>query len=174
MKTLFLLRHAKSAWDDPTLADHDRPLAPRGRRAAATMAKYLAERKAGPPRLDLVVCSTARRARETWDRMVDAWPARPPVVFEDGLYLCGGDALLDRLRALPESVVSVMLVGHNPDLHELAVGLAPDGHDASAQALRTKLPTGSFVEIALPEGPWADLAWGRGRLAAFVTPRSLD
>jgi len=174
MKTLYLLRHAKSAWDDPTLPDHDRPLAPRGKRAAATMAKYLAERKGGPPAPDMVLCSSARRAQDTLAAVAGAWPTPVPVSVEPGLYLCGEAALLDRLRALPDRVRSVMLVGHNPDFHHLALGLCVRGPAESLASLRAKLPTGSFLAIGLPDGPWTDLAWATGDLLEFTPPRSLD
>ncbi|ACI98948.1 SixA phosphatase family protein [Rhodospirillum centenum] len=173
MKSLYLLRHAKSAWDDATLEDHDRPLAPRGRRACATMAKYLGERKGGPPRLDLVLCSTARRARETLEGVLPAWPVAPETVHEAGLYLCGTDALLDRLRALPETVGAVMLVGHNPDFQELALTLAGTGDPAALAAVREKLPTGGFIALELPDGPWSGLSPRGGRLVEFTPPRSL-
>lgn len=179
MTTLYLLRHAKSAWDDQDLDDHDRPLAPRGHRAAATMAKYLAERKGGPPALDLILCSSAVRARQTLERLLPAWSDPPRVEVDRGLYLCGPDALMARLRALPAEVEAAMIVAHNPDLHELAVGLAAEGPEALMASLHAKLPTAGLVTLAVGEGQgrgtsWADLDWGGCRLADYVTPRSLD
>ncbi|WP_119678198.1 SixA phosphatase family protein [Indioceanicola profundi] len=175
MKTLYLLRHAKSAWDDPDLDDHDRPLAPRGQRAAATMAKYLGERKAGPPMLDLVLCSTAVRARQTLERVLPAWTSPPRVLVERDLYLCGADALLERLRGLPEEVGAAMVVAHNPDLHKLATGLAADGPEELMHSLHAKLPTAGFVTLSINSGEgWGGLDWGQAMLADYVTPRSLD
>lgn len=174
MKRLYLLRHAKSAWDDPELDDHERPLNPRGRRACATMAKYMAERKGGPPAVDLVLCSTAKRARETLEGVMEAWPTPPPVEHERGLYLCGEQALFDRLRALPESVGAVMLVGHNPDFAHLSLRLTETGDLVDLHALEEKFPTGTLVAIDLPDRPWAELAWRSGELVEFVTPRGLE
>ena len=174
MKTLYLLRHAKSAWDDPALADHDRPLAPRGSRAAATMAKYLGERKGGPPRLDLLVCSTALRARQTLERVLAAWSPAPAVTLEGGIYLCGVAVLLQHLRALDDSIGTVMLVGHNPDFQDLATTLCTTGEGDLLARVQAKLPTGSFLRIDLPDGPWGGLERATGHLAEFVTPRDLE
>lgn len=174
MVMLYLLRHAKSAWDHPGLDDYDRPLAPRGEKAAATMAKYLAGRKGGPPRPDLILCSSAVRAQQTLERVLPIWPDKPPVVVERELYLCGASALLDRLRRLPEGVGSAMLVAHNPDLHELAVGLSGPGSAPALAQLKEKLPTGSFVVLQSEGRGWPQLGWAGARLTEFVTPRSLD
>ncbi len=178
MKKLYLLRHAKSDWTDPKLADHDRPLNPRGERAAETMANYWATRKGGPPQPDLVLCSTALRARETLVRVMAAWSAPPPVDYEEGLYLCGEELLLDRLKALPAGLGSVMIVAHNSDLQLLARDLCGRQQEPAAAALlaelTVKLSTGSFVAIDLPKGvDWADLRWGCGRLVDFVRPRDI-
>jgi phosphohistidine phosphatase len=177
MKKLYLLRHAKSDWADLKLADHDRPLSPRGERAAQTMANYWASRKGGPPQPDLILCSTALRARETLVRVMGAWAAPPPVEYEEGLYLCGEELLLDRLKALPASLGSVLLVAHNPDLQLLARDLCgrQEGRAADLMAeLTGKLPTGSFVAIDLAGGlNWSGLRWGCGHLKEFVRPRDI-
>lgn len=176
MKTLYLLRHAKSDWDDPRLPDHDRPLAPRGQKAAATMANYWSARKGGPPNPSVVLCSTALRARSTLEIVAKAWGKHPPPVqFERGLYLCGEEMLLDRLKALPDTVESVLLVGHNPDFQLLARDLCGRGNAELRASLAAKLPTGSFVEIDLPEGTtWNDLHWGQCTLTGFTRPRDLE
>ncbi|WP_114391842.1 SixA phosphatase family protein [Oleisolibacter albus] len=171
MKTLILLRHAKSDWSDPDLSDHDRPLNPRGRAAAAAMSEYLRAGGEGPPALDGVLCSSARRARDTMERVLPAWPVPPVPSIEPGLYLCGALALLERLRRLPDGVGRVLLVGHNPDLHDLACRLAITGGAEALVALRQKYPTGALAELALPDGSWRDLTGGR--LVRFVRPRDL-
>ncbi|WP_029014262.1 SixA phosphatase family protein [Niveispirillum irakense] len=174
MKTLYLLRHAKSDWADPRLADHDRPLNARGERAAATMANYWARRKGGPPLPELILCSTALRARDTLLRVMQAWPAPPKVDYEEGLYLCGEELLLDRVKALPSTVDRALIVGHNPDIQLLTRDLCRDGDGRLLDALAMKLPTCSFVEISLPERvDWCDLRWGSCILADFVRPRDL-
>ncbi|WP_165772264.1 SixA phosphatase family protein [Niveispirillum lacus] len=176
MKTLYLLRHAKSDWDDPRLADHDRPLSARGHRAAATMANYWAARKGGPPRPELVVCSTAVRARATLDIVAASWgPDLPPITFDRGLYLCGEELLLDRVKAVPDAVAGVLFVGHNPDFQLLARDLCGRGDAGLRQSLVAKLPTCSFVEITVPDGvTWRDLTWGSCTLSGFIRPRDLE
>jgi phosphohistidine phosphatase len=160
-KRLLLLRHAKSSWDDPTLADHDRPLAERGRKAAQLIGAYL-HRERIP--VSLVLCSSARRARETLE-LVD-----PPgdVQIEQELYGASADQLLERVRQLPETSDSVMLIGHNPAMQGLAVDLAGDGRELAEQ----KFPTGALAMIRFV-GPWRDLRAGAGELAGFVKPREL-
>ncbi|MFV3077739.1 SixA phosphatase family protein [Niveispirillum fermenti] len=175
MKTLYLLRHAKSDWTDPRLPDHDRPLNPRGQKAAATMANYWAVRKGGPPRPDRVLCSTAVRARATLDIVSAVWKDDLPAVdFERGLYLCGEEALLDRLKALGEETGAVLMVGHNPDFQLLARDLCDRGDSVLRAALAEKLPTCSFVEISIPAPTaWRDLRWGLATLTGLTRPRDL-
>ena len=120
MKSLHLLRHAKSSWKDPGLNDHDRPLSKRGRQTAKMMAAYLRRAKIAP---DLVICSTAMRARQTLDPIAKA--KKPPkVVLEGEIYGGAQRALWEQLWNLPESGKSVLLIGHNPALHDLARELA--------------------------------------------------
>jgi len=171
MKTLHLLRHAKSAWDDPGLSDHDRPLAPRGRAAADAMGRRM---EADGIAADLVACSTAVRARQTLERVQDAWDGARAVETDPGLYLCGPAGLLARVRATPDAVGSLMLVGHNPDMEELAAMLCASGDGGLLDALREKYPTGALATIALDAGRWADAGPGRGRLVRFLRPRDLD
>jgi phosphohistidine phosphatase len=160
-KRLFLLRHAKSSWSDPGLADHDRPLAPRGRRAAALIGEHLRAAQSAP---ELVLCSSARRARETLEHL------RIAGELEVGseLYAASPDELLDRLRRLPEDLGAVMLIGHNPSIHELAAGLAQPG----SGLLEHKYPTGALAVLAFT-GPWASLRPQRADLVEFVRPRDL-
>ena len=105
MKRLFLLRHAKSSWDDPGLDDHDRPLAPRGRRASAVIAEHLRQERIAPA---LVLCSSARRTRETLERVMPLDQAE--VRIEGELYGASPKDLLQRLREVPDEVDSVMLI----------------------------------------------------------------
>jgi phosphohistidine phosphatase len=169
VKTILLLRHAKSSWADPALADFDRPLSPRGRKAAAAMGRYLA---ASGMRPDLVLSSPAARTRATLDIISEVLPEKPPTEYREDLYLASGAALLASLRALPESVARVMLVGHNPGLHALALDLYATGNRAAMHSLARKFPTGALAIITV-EGAWRALQVGQGHLAAFVTPRML-
>lgn len=160
-KRLLLLRHAKSSWDDPALADHDRPLAPRGRKASKLIRAHLRRQ---PLQVSLVLCSSARRAQETLELI--ALPG--PIEVERELYGASADQLLARLHRLSDELEAVMLIGHNPAIQELAVGLLADG---SALAER-KFPTGALATLTFG-GPWQGLEPGQAELAAFVTPREL-
>jgi phosphohistidine phosphatase len=168
MLTLHLLRHAKSSWDDPGLADHDRPLAPRGIRAAGTMAAHM---RAAGIRPDLVLCSSSQRTRETLDLLDDAVPASCGVRIEDWVYGAWADELLDGLRRLPPDARRVLLVGHNPGLQDLALRLAASGELLAEVA--EKFPTGALATLEADIRGWPDLAPGCARLAGFVRPRDL-
>src|SRR5690348_13288349 len=122
-RSLFVLRHAKSSWDDAALADHERPLAPRGRRAAERIAEHLSRTHVEP---ELVLCSTATRARQTLDLVRPALGS-PKVSLEDELYGASAGGLGARLRRVPDDVESVLLVGHNPGLQDLVLELASAG-----------------------------------------------
>lgn len=163
---LHLLRHAKSSWDDDALADHDRPLAPRGIRAGKLVRRYLAAHDVHP---SLIVCSTATRARETLDLVLPALGA-PRVVMDDRVYLAWADDLLQYLRELPDEAAEVMLVGHNPGLHDLALALADED---SRPRLAENLPTGGLVTLDLPASSWQDVEEGAAVLVSFVKPRGL-
>ena len=171
MKALYLLRHAKSSWADSRLADHDRPLAPRGKKATRALARHLADSGIRPA---LVLCSTAARARETLDGVVGSLGEDVDVWHEDDLYGASAGELLERLRRLPAAVPSVMVVGHNPGLEDLAVELIGDGHgDEHVLArLHAKFPTGALATLHL-RCDWSGLAPGRATLTAFVVPKDL-
>jgi phosphohistidine phosphatase len=169
MRRVYLLRHAKSSWKDSSLADRDRPLAGRGRRAAAAIADHL---EAEGIRPDLVLCSPARRTRETLERVETALGDRVEVRFEEALYGASGVELLARLRALPPEPSSVMLIGHNPGLEDLALALASTG-DGLAR-MREKYPTGALATIDLPADEWDAIEADTGELVAYVRPRDLD
>lgn len=175
MLKLSLLRHAKSSWDDHSLDDHDRPLNERGRIAAANMGRFLHglwSGAGGAP--DQVMCSTAARARETWSLVAAELPQAPPVIHEAGLYLAGADAVLQRLRQLPRAVRHAMIVGHNPDLQDLALALLASGHPEELAALRAKLPTCGLVTMDVDIGQWEDLADASARLTVFMSPKRLS
>lgn len=171
-RTILLLRHAKSAWDDAGQPDHDRPLSRRGERAARTMADHLA---ACGPRPDLILCSTAARTRQTLAPLLRALgKPGPPISLERELYLASEDALLERLRALPDEVGTILLIGHNDGIGFLAGALAGPGPAAALTALREKYPTGALTTLRLPRGSWRDLEAGTCELLAFVRPRDFD
>lgn len=169
MKALYLLRHAKSSWADASLPDHERPLAPRGRKATRVLARYVAEARIRPA---LVLCSSAVRTSETLERLGPALGSDVEVWIDDGLYGAGADELLARLRRLPPAVPSVMIVGHNPGLEVLARELIGDGDDVALAGLHAKFPTGALASVLVP-GEWKGLARRTASLTAFVVPRDL-
>ena len=171
MKTLLLLRHAKSAWSDPRLDDHDRPLNGRGERSAKAMADHIAREA---PRPDLILCSTAMRTRQTLAPLLKRLGApSPPIALESGLYLASEDVLLAHLQTAPDSAATVLLIGHNDGIGQLAADLAGGGPADALASLRAKYPTGALAVFTVPDGPWSDLALGKARLVEFVRPRDL-
>jgi phosphohistidine phosphatase len=171
VKAILLLRHAKSAWDDSRLADHDRPLSRRGEKAAQAVADHVV---ATGPRPDLILCSTATRTRQTLAALVHrlATPA-PPISLEKGLYLASAETLLGRLRDLADDVGSALMIGHNDGLWHLAEALAGHGDPALLAALRSKYPTGALASLRAPAERWRDLALGSAELVEFIRPREL-
>jgi phosphohistidine phosphatase len=168
MKRLYLLRHAKSSWKDTSLPDHDRPLAGRGRRAAKAIARHMREQGIEP---DLVLCSSARRARETLDRMEPA-VGTPAVRVEPDLYAASARALLERLRSVLDTVESVMLIGHNPGLQDLALDLAR--WSPTVGDLAAKYPTAALENLEFSASTWRELDHGTAELIVLVRPRDLE
>jgi phosphohistidine phosphatase len=158
-KTILLLRHAKSAWSDPRLEDHERPLSRRGEQAAKAMADHIARRE---PRPGLTLAPLVK--------LLDA-PA-PPIALERALYLASEDVLLAHLRAVGDEIATVLLIGHNDGIWQLAEALAGSGPAAALAALREKYPTGTLATLRCPD-PWRDLVPGAAELLAFVRPRDL-
>jgi phosphohistidine phosphatase len=170
MHRLFVLRHAKSSWNNASLADHDRPLAPRGLRAAQALAAHVATIDPPPT---LVLCSTARRAQDTLEPVRAQLPDATAVLIEDELYGAAAPDLLDRLREVTEETPSVMLVGHNPGLEDLVKGLGRDGDPTLIARVHSKFPTGALATVTFT-GPWKGLGWGAATLEAFVVPADLQ
>jgi phosphohistidine phosphatase len=169
MHRLHLLRHAKSARDE-VLEDHERRLSRRGREEARRVGESLPD---AVGMIDLVLCSTALRTRETAELVLAGFAAPPRILFEDALYLAGQAALMRRLRRLDESDGAVMVIGHNPGLHELAIALAAAGSPRYRALAAGKFPTGARASFAI-DRPWANLDQSRHALTAYVTPKSLN
>lgn len=170
MKSLTLLRHAKSGWDDPVSRDFDRPLNPRGRRAARTVG---GEMRARGLAFDRVLASPARRVIETLEEVAASYgplDAR----YDERLYLASTATLLEMVRATPDEVGRLLLVGHNPGLEELALCLSPRNDSGLRGEVEIKYPTGTVAEIALPVEHWAEVKEGIGRIQRFIRPRDLD
>ena len=198
MRRLMLLRHAKS--DRPGgMADHDRPLNGRGRDEAPLVGTYLAHNGLVP---DRVLCSTSERTRETWDlvagSLADAVtsasasaaapsarpaktarkkasrsPKRPPVDFDARLYAAEPQTILALLRETPPKVHSLLVVGHNPGIHEAALALIASGDVEARERLHEKFPTSGLAVIDFALDEWTKLHARSGRLDRFVTPRQL-
>lgn len=172
MLTLLLLRHAKSSWDDPGLADYDRPLAKRGKKAAPEIGAALAAKGLRP---DLVLCSSAVRTRETLELVLSALgPPSPEVRYDEELYMASPAAVIARLRkhaADPAAPQDVMIVGHNPGFEELARLLVGSGGADDRARLAEKFPTCAVAVIAFDAGSWSAVEAGAGRLAHFLTPK---
>jgi phosphohistidine phosphatase len=170
MHQLLLLRHAKSSRDDANADDRDRPLTQRGRAAAATMRQAMQDLGLAP---DLVLVSPARRTLQTLDAL-EPWDDTPLREQIEALYLATTAQLLGVLHDVPETVRSVLLIGHNPGMHDLAqaliAGAQPTG---AARRLGTGYPTGALAEFAVA-GSWLSLGPGAGRLTRFITPRELE
>lgn len=169
MHQLLLLRHAKSSWDDPKLADRDRPLSKRGRRAAAAMRKAMLDLGLTP---DVVLVSPSRRTQETLAAL-EPWDDTPLVEQVEALYLATAPQLLAILRGVNETVRSLMLIGHNPGMHELAVLLASTtaANDANRR-VTAGFPTAALAEFSVAT-QWQQLDAAGARLVRFLTPRDL-
>ncbi len=159
-KRLYVLRHAKSSWDDPGLEDRERPLSGRGRRSAQLISEHLRKEGIEP---DLVLCSSARRTKETLE-LVDPTGER---LVEDELYGASAGEWIERLKQVPSETGSVLVIGHNPSLQKLVLGLGgPDG------SVQDKFPTAALATLELT-GAWDALEPGGASLTGLVRPRDL-
>jgi phosphohistidine phosphatase len=165
-RQLVVLRHAKSEWPLGT-PDHQRPLAARGRRDAPAAGAWLRESGHAPER---VICSTARRARQTWALAAAELGEAPEVRYDDKVYDADVTDLLAVVRAVPDAVTTALIVGHNPGFQELVLWLAADGDDDGLDRAAVKFPTSAMAVLEFT-GPWAKLAPGAAALAHFVVPR---
>ena len=170
MKTLTLLRHAKSSWDDTVQRDFDRPLNAKGRRAAASMGRHL---RAEGLAFDHLVASPAVRVGETLDGFASGYGRLPEVVEDRRIYLASAATLLEVVRELPGTAERALLVGHNPGLEDLVLMLVPGGGEPR-DAVEEKYPTASVAEMRFAVEDWADVRAGGGELVRFVRPRDLD
>jgi phosphohistidine phosphatase len=167
MRRLHVLRHVKSSWDDPSLADHDRPLARRGVSAGRRLRAWLQESDVTP---DIVICSAALRARATLELVLPALGS-PEIVVDDALFHASGETMLARLRTLGEDVEEALLVGHEPGLSELVL-LLTNGGGALRARVAEKFPTGALATLE-GEREWAALEPGSMQLVGLVLPREL-
>ncbi len=162
MKTLLILRHAKSSWSDSTLADHDRPLNKRGKSDAPRLGELLRREELLP---DLIISSTARRARSTAELVAESSGCEGPLWLERDLYAAGAEAYLEVLVTLPDEYTRVMVVGHNPGLEELVEALSGNYE---------RMPTAALAQVSLPIERWRDLnEESEGELVNLWRPKEL-
>jgi phosphohistidine phosphatase len=173
MRSLLLLRHAKSSWDDPALDDFDRPLAERGLRDAPVMGAEIARRGWKP---DFVLVSTALRAQQTWILASAAFGDSPEPTetrFEQELYMAEARAILDLLRTAPEIARCILVIGHNPGMENFALSLcSPESRQKPLERMIRKFPTAALARFTL-EQPWSELQTGTARLTHFLRVKDL-
>jgi phosphohistidine phosphatase len=171
VKTLTLLRHAKSGWDDPVARDFDRPLNPRGRRAAQLIGRHLrAERLA----FDHIIASPALRVEETVAEVVAGYGRALAPHWDRRLYLAAASSLLDVVRETDDSYASLLLIGHNPGLEDLVLLLVPDVAGGLRDVVEEKYPTATLAQMTFDVDGWSGVAPGGAALTRFTRPRDLD
>ncbi|MEU8824030.1 histidine phosphatase family protein [Streptomyces sp. NPDC048636] len=164
-RRIVLLRHAKADW--PEVADHERPLAERGRKDAPIAGRRLAEAGLTP---ELTLCSTAVRTRETWKLVVHELPHRPKTVYEDRLYDASLGELLAVVGETSDDITDLLVVGHNPGMHALADALAGEAEEGTRERMsRSGFPTSGFAVVTF-SGSWKSVEHGVGRLTTFWAP----
>jgi phosphohistidine phosphatase len=168
MKTLTLLRHAKSGWDSAGVRDFDRPLNARGRKAARAMGREM--RRLGLA-YDLILASPARRVTETLSELAQGYGGAVKTRFDENLYLAPPETLLALVRGADDGEARLLVVGHNPGMEQLALLLSEAG--ALRDQIAVKYPTAALAEIGFAVAHWRDVAPGEGRLARFIRPREL-
>ncbi len=170
MGRLLLLRHAKAGWAEPGMRDFDRPLTLRGRADAAAMGSAM---RAAGHIPELVLCSTAKRARETWESVAATiGPMQAPPNFTERLYGANSPGYLSIIRNAAADVGSLLVIGHNPMMEDLAVALSKQGETDAMAGLAHGFPTSGMAAISFP-GSLTEAAPGKGRLEAFLTPAML-
>jgi phosphohistidine phosphatase len=167
MRRLMLLRHAKTEHPGPGQRDRDRTLTKRGRADAPVIGAYMAHHGLVP---DVALVSPAKRAQETWELLAAAFAKPPRLVNEDRIYNAGAETLIAVISEM-RGAHSLLVVGHNPSLHDVATQLTVSGDAAARERLAQKLPTSGLVVIDLAFDDWSRLPRHAGRLECFVTPK---
>ena len=170
MLTLSLLRHAKSSWNNPSLPDQERPLATRGVADAPLVGRTMAERGIDP---DLVLCSSARRTRDTLALVLPELKVEPQVIYKDELYHPSPGEMLEILREVPPSASRLLIVGHNPEIQAFALDLVGSGPKHYRDRLREKFSTGGLAVINFTSGNWKGVTVNSGSLNLFISPKDL-
>jgi phosphohistidine phosphatase len=171
MKTLTLLRHAKSSWDDPVERDFDRPLNGRGRRAAHRMGRYLRDEGLA---FDHVIASPALRVQQTIAGVEDGYGRPLSPIYDRRIYMASAATLLELVQALDDAHARVLMVGHNPGLEDLVLALVPQTEAGLREEVEIKYPTATLAEMRFGAECWSDIDERTGTLARFMRPRELD
>ncbi len=170
-RRLFLLRHAKSNWKDPSLDDFDRPLNKRGREAAPAMGQMMTDQGWEP---GLILCSAAKRTQQTLDRILAKLESTPELDVSEGLYLASASHILKQVQASPDTHNSLMVIGHNPGIEILANDLSAYGDVDVLNRLYQKYPTAALSVIDFDVDKWRKIGAHKGKLEAFIRPRHIE
>lgn len=170
MLTLTIVRHAKSSWGDPGLRDIERTLNERGKAQAQRLGTDLEGKQLSP---DLIICSSANRARQTLEQMQKNWQTDAELIVESRLYLASPNAIMELLNEHGQDHSHIMIIGHNPGLHMLAHGLAREGDEQGLAMLREKYPTGTLCIVRSKTDKWKNIGNGTGKLIYLATPKQL-
>lgn len=171
MKHLLLLRHAKSSWNNPGLKDFDRPLNKRGLIAAVIMADFLSEYEVQP---DYVLCSSAQRTRETITPLIEISSQSMEVHFTRNIYEASYLSILEEVQKVPDAVETLLVIGHNPGMEDLAAVLCDEGSPEAVDLMAEKFPTAALAHITLTEKSWSSVGRDKGFLKKFVRPKDLS
>ncbi len=170
MLTLSIVRHAKSSWGEASLRDIDRPLNERGKKQALRLGSWLEDRAIAP---DLILCSAAKRARQTLKKTQENWQTKADLLIENRLYLASPNTIIALLAEHGEKHAHIMIIGHNPGLHMLAHALANTGEKDDLGLLSEKYPTGTFCSLSLKTDRWKKIGKSSGKLIYLATPKQL-
>lgn len=167
MRHLYLLRHAKSLWANPAQRDFERPLSEKGLRDAVKVARFITRSKA---EIELVLCSSAQRTLQTLDAIRPVLAPETEISVEDSLYVFDASGLLSRIGKVPPEIRSLLIVGHNPTIQNLAYHVTPNG--PTREKISTKYPTAALTIAALENRTW-DLSDPQCTKSVFVSPADL-
>ena len=170
MKTIFLLRHAKSSWDDVRLDDFDRPLSSRGIKSCKKMGKYLKKNKLIP---DIVYCSSAIRAKQTWEVVNRIVEIKENILYEDSLYMSDFSNFINIIKKTKNNFKNLMIVSHNPGIENLALELSKDKNNEIYEKINIKFPTGALIIIKFDLNNWSKVDCKKGKLYEFIKPKEL-
>ena len=169
MKTIFLLRHAKSSWDNTKLEDFDRPLATRGIKSCKKIGKFFKKKKLVP---DIVYCSTAVRAKQTWDLINRIVEKKKNIIYEDQLYMANSSIFMNFVKKTNDNFKTLMIVSHNPGIESFCLELSKENNEY-INDIKTKYPTGSLAILKVNLKKWSEIRYESGIIYEFIKPRKL-